>query len=147
MLRHSGAASPIDSFSRLRFLNVLPDREIESARRVILCTGKIAHELRAERKKREIEDIAIVAIEQLYPFPRIELGQELDKYSDARDLVWVQEEPANMGARFFVVPRIEQVSRGRRVRAIKRAASASPATGSSKAHAMEQATLMELALS
>jgi len=147
MLRYAGAASPIESFSRQSFLNVMPDREITDAKRVILCTGKIAHELRAERKKRGIDSIAIVSIEQLYPFPRIELGQELDKYGSARDIVWVQEEPANMGARFFVVPLIEQVSRGRRVRSIKRAASASPATGSAKAHAMEQRTLIELALS
>ena len=147
MLRAAAASSPLESLTRERFLNVMPDRQVESARRVLLCTGKIVHELRAARQKRGIDDIAIVAVEQLYPFPRIEMGRVLDRYRNARDLVWIQEEPANMGALFFVVPLIEQVAGGRRVRTIKRAASASPATGSSTAHKMEQGTLIEMALS
>jgi len=146
MLRHPAAASPREALSREKFWNVAPDQSVEGARRVILCTGKIGHELRAEREKNKLRDIAIVSIEQLYPFPHRELGAELDRHPEAREILWVQEEPANMGALFFVVPRIERVSRGRHVRSIKRSASASPATGSFKAHQLEQQTLLELAL-
>ena len=146
MLRLPAAGSPLEALSRPRFANVVPDREIADARRVLICSGKLAHELRAERRKRGDTTTAIVTLEQLYPFPADELGAELDRHASARDLVWVQEEPANMGALFFVVPRIERVSRGRRVRTVKRTESASPATGSPKAHRMEQKALINLAL-
>jgi 2-oxoglutarate dehydrogenase E1 component len=125
---------------------VLPDREREKATRVVMASGKLVHELRAERDKRGDAGTAIVAIEQLYPFPADDLLAELDRFGDARDLLWVQEEPANMGALFFVVPRIERLVRGRHVRTVKRSASASPATGSAKAHQLEQARLLDLAL-
>lgn len=144
MLRHPTAASPRSDLERPGFANVLGDESVESAERVLLCTGKIAHELRAEREKRGSET-AIVTVEQLYPFPSDELAAELDRHPDARQILWVQEEPANMGALFFVVPRIERVSRGRHVRTVKRSASASPATGSHKAHQIEQRRLIELA--
>ena len=146
MLRHKAASSPLAELSRPRFWNVLPERHVEEARRVLICTGKIGHELRAERDRREDRSTAILSLEQLYPFPAEELGAELDRFATARDLVWVQEEPANKGALFFVLPRLEQIARGRHVRSVKRSASASPATGSAKAHQMEQKTLIELAL-
>ncbi len=145
MLRHPAAASPRAALSRREFSSVFPEETVDSARRVILCTGKIRHELMAERARRNLDDVAIVSIEQLYPFPHREVGAELDRHSGAREILWVQEEPANMGALFFVVPRIEQVGRGRHIRTVKRAASASPATGSFKAHQLEQRTLIELA--
>ncbi len=145
MLRHPAAASPREALSRQRFSNVFPEKTVDSARRVILCTGKVRHELMAERARNQLDDVAIVSIEQLYPFPHREVGAELDRHPDAHEILWVQEEPANMGALFFVLPRIEQVSRGRHVRTIKRAASGSPATGSFKAHQLEQRTLIELA--
>ncbi len=144
-LRLAGAASPVEAFSRTRFLPVLPDDEIAEARRILLCTGKIVHELRAEREKRGDTETAIVAIEQLYPFPDEALGAALDQFPDARDIRWVQEEPANMGALFFVEPRIERLMRGRHLRTIKRSESASPATGSAKAHRIEQQTLIDVA--
>ncbi len=146
MLRHAAAASPAEALSRARFWNVMPEGRVESARRILLCTGKIGHELRAERDKRGIDDVAVVSLEQLYPFPADDLAAELDRFADARDLVWVQEEPANMGALFFVEPRIEPIARGRHLRTIKRRASASPATGSPKAHQLEQKALVNLAL-
>jgi 2-oxoglutarate dehydrogenase E1 component len=145
MLRHPAAASPRESLTRDRFFNVRPEREIESADRILLCTGKITHELHAEREKRGDDRTAIVSLEQLYPFPTDEVAAELDRFGSARDIRWVQEEPANMGALFFVVPRIETICRGRHVRTIKRSESASPATGSHKAHTLEQRTLIELA--
>jgi 2-oxoglutarate dehydrogenase E1 component len=147
MLRHPDAASPLADFSRPRFLNVIPDAEIENARRVLLCTGKIGHELRRERKQRKDTQTAIVFIEQLYPFPQEELAAELARHPDA-DIVWVQEEPANMGALAYMQRRLTRMMpRNRYVRTVKRAASASPSTGSAKAHELEQKTLLTLAFS
>jgi 2-oxoglutarate dehydrogenase E1 component len=145
MLRHPDASSPIEDFTRPRFLNVLPDTEISQAKRILLCTGKIGHELREERKKRKDNSTAIVFLEQMYPFPEAELIQEFENHSSARDIVWVQEEPANMGAMFYMLPRLRHIAGDRPVLSIKRSASASPATGSHKAHEMEQNTLLALA--
>ncbi len=147
MLRNPAAASPVAELSRARFWPVLPERDLQEAQRVLICSGKIGHELRSERQRRAEASAAIVSIEQLYPFPEKELAAELDRFSTARDLVWIQEEPANMGALSFVLPRIERLARGRHVRSIKRSASGSPATGSPKAHRMEQQTLIQLAFS
>ena len=145
MLRHPDAASRLEEFSRPRFQTVLPDEKIESAAHVLMCSGKIGHELRGERKRRKDDSTAIVFLEQLYPFPEEELAAELGRHRKAREIVWVQEEPANMGALFYVVPRIERVAGRRPVRSVKRSASASPATGSAKAHELEQKTLLTLA--
>ena len=145
MLRHPAAASPIADFSLARFRNVLPDPEVRDAQRVLLCTGKISHELAMERKRRQDTETAIVSVEQLYPFPEKELEEILNVYANARDFVWVQEEPANMGALSFMMPRLQRVLGERAVRSVKRSASASPATGSAKAHEMEQKTLLALA--
>jgi 2-oxoglutarate dehydrogenase E1 component len=145
MLRHPGASSAIADFTRDRFLNVLPDAEISDARRILLCTGKIGHELQEERRKRKDRSTAIVFVEQLYPFPEAELTSELEKYGAAREIVWAQEEPANMGALFYMLPRLRRIAGDRPVLSVKRSASASPATGSAKAHEMEQKTLLSLA--
>jgi 2-oxoglutarate dehydrogenase E1 component len=146
MLRHPDANSPIQDFSRPHFQNVLSDSEVPDAKRLLICTGKIGHELRMERKKRNDMSIAVVFIEQLYPWPETELAAELQRHANA-EIVWVQEEPANMGALWYAVPRIKRLTGGREVLTVKRSASASPATGSAKAHDMEQKTLVELALS
>ena len=145
MLRHPDAASPIGDFSLPHFLNVLPDAEVSDAKRILLCTGKIGHELREERTKRKDDSTAIVFLEQMYPFPEAELVKELERHSSARDIVWVQEEPGNMGAHEFVIPELERLARGRAVLSVNRSASASPATGSHKAHDLEQKTLLALA--
>ena len=149
MLRHPDAMSPLAELSADHFANVVPDRVAEGnandVRRVLLCSGKIGHELKAERLRRADRSTAVLFLDQIYPFPERDLANELAKYPQAHDVVWVQEEPANMGALFFVLPRLEQVARGRGVRSIKRSASASPATGSPKAHAMEQRAVIQLA--
>jgi 2-oxoglutarate dehydrogenase E1 component len=145
MLRHPDANSPLADFSRPRFLNVLPDTEVASAKRLLICTGKIGHELRMERKKRKDDSTAIVFIEQLYPWPETELAAEIQRHSDVRDIVWVQEEPANMGAMLYAIPRIKRLAGTRAVLTVKRSAAASPATGSAKAHELEQKTLIDLA--
>jgi len=145
MLRHPDASSALHELERERFLNVVPDAEIKHAERVLVCTGKIGHELRAERRRRNDQTTAIVFVEQLYPFPETELGAALQQHPDAHDVVWVQEEPANMGAGFYMMPRLRRLVRNIPVRSVKRSASASPATGSAKAHDMEQKTLLALA--
>jgi len=145
MLRHPDASSPISDFSRDNFQNVLPDTEVGEADRILVCTGKIGHELQAERKKRRDTSTAIVFLEQLYPFPERELTAEFARHGDSGDIVWVQEEPANMGALFNMLPRLQRIAGSRHVLSVKRSSSASPATGSAKAHEVEQKTLLTLA--
>lgn len=145
MLRLSSAASDRSELARGRFLTVVPDHGVEGARRVLVCSGRIAHELRAERTRRHASDVAVVTLEQLYPFPDTDLESALAGQSGAREVVWVQEEPANMGALAFVRPQLQRLVRDAQVTTVNRSPSASPATGSSKAHAIEQQRLMELA--
>ena len=155
MLRHPDALSPLEDLTHQKFLPVIPDTEAQDAKRILICTGKIGHELRTERQKRRNKDkdkdsdndmsTAIVFLEQMYPFPEAELAAELERHSAARDIVWVQEEPANMGALFYMLPRLRHIANDRPVHSVKRSASASPATGSAKAHEVEQKTLLALA--
>lgn len=145
MLRHPDAVSPLADFLRPRFLNVVPDGEFPGAGRVLVATGKIGHELRAERRRRGDDSTAIVFLDQLYPFPEQELAAELGRRPQAREVVWVQEEPANMGALNHVIPRLRRLAGNRVVRSVKRSAAASPATGSAKAHEMEQRAILALA--
>jgi 2-oxoglutarate dehydrogenase E1 component len=146
MLRNPDASSPLAGFELPRFQNVLPETEVQAVKRLLLCTGKIGHELRIERAKHKDSTTGIVFVEQLYPWPEAELTAEVGRHPEAREIVWVQEEPDNMGALSFVVPRLRRLFPERRVLSIKRSAAASPATGSAKAHDLEQKTLISLAL-
>ncbi len=147
MLRHPDASSSIGDFTQPRFLPVVPDREVQDAKRILIVSGKLGHELRAERRRRKDTSTAIIFLDQLYPLLRPEIAAAIDEHPNAREVVWVQEEPKNMGAHFFVMPRIGQLvqSKGLKMRSIKRSPSASPATGSAKAHELEQKTLLSLA--
>jgi 2-oxoglutarate dehydrogenase E1 component len=145
MLRHPDASSPIAGFTQKNFQNVLPDTEVGEAGRILVCTGKIGHELQTERKKRKDTSTAIVFLEQLYPFPDKELAAEFARHGNSGEIVWVQEEPANMGALFNMLPRLQRIAGDRHVLSVKRSSSASPATGSAKAHEVEQKTLLTLA--
>ncbi|MBZ0112636.1 MAG: 2-oxoglutarate dehydrogenase E1 component [Thermoanaerobaculia bacterium] len=145
MLRHKAATSELAELAQPRFHEIVDDPGVENCQRVLFCSGKIVHDLRAEREKRGVTDTAIIAIDQLYPFPRASLSGVFDRYAEARKLLWVQDEPANQGALSYIRPLLEQVSGGRPLRTIKRRESASPATGSPKAHAFEQAALLQLA--
>ena len=147
MLRHPDASSGIDDFTQPRFQLLVPDREVRDAQRILIASGKVGHELRAERRRRKDTTTAIFFLDQLYPFPRTEITAALAEHPNAREIVWVQEEPANMGALFYVLPRLERLAHasGLKVRSVKRSASASPATGSAKAHELEQKTLLTLA--
>ena len=145
MLRHPDALSPLEDLTHQRFLPVIPDAETRDTKRILICTGKIGHELRMERKKRNDTSTAIVFLEQMYPFPEAELAAELDRHNTARDIVWVQEEPSNMGPLFYMLPRLRRIAHERPVLSVKRSGSPSPATGSAKAHEVEQKTLLTLA--
>jgi len=147
MLRHPDAVSSIEDFAQPHFQNVLPETEIASAKRLLICTGKIGHELRVEREKRKETTTGVIFLEQMYPWPEAELVAAIKAHPDAHEVIWVQEEPENMGALYFVMPRLKRLARDRQVLSIKRSAAASPATGSAKAHEMEQKTVIELALS
>ncbi|TAJ32272.1 MAG: 2-oxoglutarate dehydrogenase E1 component, partial [Reyranella sp.] len=119
-------------------------------RRVVLCSGKVYFDLVAERRKRKIDDVAIMRIEQLYPFPFTRLGVRLAQYPNA-EVVWCQEEPENMGAWHFVDRRIERAlasidAKAKRPAYVGRAEAASPATGSARTHLKEQADLVDRAL-
>jgi 2-oxoglutarate dehydrogenase E1 component len=145
MLRNPAAASPLADFTSGRFQNVIPDGGDGSAERVLLCSGKIGHELIAERKRHIENPPAIIFLEQMYPLPEAELAAEMDRHATAREFVWVQEEPRNMGAHEYIIPELERLARGRAVLSVNRSSAASPATGSHKAHELEQKTLLALA--
>ena len=147
MLRHPDASSQIQDFVEPRFLPLIPDREVQDAKRILIASGKVGHELRSERRRRKDSETAIFFLEQFYPLPRAEITAAIAAHPNAREIIWVQEEPRNMGGFFYVVPRLERLARelGLRVRSVKRSSSASPATGSAKAHELEQKTLLALA--
>jgi 2-oxoglutarate dehydrogenase E1 component len=145
MLRHADASSPIADFAAEGFRNVIADGSVSAPRRVLVCSGKIGHNLRVEREKRKDNSVAIVFVDQLYPWPETEMQAALDQNPEAAEIVWVQEEPANMGAFSYVMPELRRMAGDRAVLSVKRSASASPATGSGKAHELEEKTLIDLA--
>src|SRR6266702_610141 len=102
MLRHADASSQIADFAVERFLNVIPYNSVTAPRRLLVCSGKIGHNLRVEREKRKDTSVGIIFLEQMYPWPEEEMQAALDQHPEAADVVWVQEEPANMGALFHV---------------------------------------------
>jgi 2-oxoglutarate dehydrogenase E1 component len=146
LLRNPVASCPLQDFTQGRFERVIADPDTPAAERVLVASGKIGHELRLERSRRPDSATAILLVEELYPFPEKELAQALTPHQSAREIVWVQEEPANMGALAYILPRLRELAGDRPVLSVKRAASASPATGSPKAHALEQATLVSIAM-
>ena len=147
MLRHPDASSQVDDLTLPRFLPVVPDREVTDAKRILIASGKVGHELKAERRKRKDTSTAILFLDQLYPLPRPEIAAAFAAHPNAREVVWVQEEPRNMGPFFYVMPRLTQLTHEMNLvlRSVKRSSSASPATGSAKAHELEQKTLLSLA--
>ncbi len=155
LLRHKEAVSTLADFGpATSFRRILAETEqlAEAAkiRRIILCSGKVYFDLLAERRKRKLDDIAILRIEQLYPFPFSSLGAELSRYPHA-EVVWCQEEPENMGAWSFVDRRIERALAGLNVKVtravyIGRPEAASTATGSARTHVKEQTDLVGRAL-
>jgi len=111
------------------------------------CVDHVLAIVEHEHQLLPAERIAVVRVEQLYPWPEGAIADVLGSYPNASEVIWLQEEPENMGALSFVMPRLKRLARDRQVLSIKRSAAASPATGSAKAHEMEQKTVIELALS
>jgi 2-oxoglutarate dehydrogenase E1 component len=149
LLRHPLATSPIDEIATGKFHRVLPDPEnlVGSAvQRVLLCTGKVYYELLAHRKELGRQDVAIVRLEQLYPFPKQELASLFEAYAPGTRIVWVQDEPENMGAWPFLRLRFGDRLLGRHpMSGVCRDESASPATGSAHSHKLEQQELIDRA--
>ncbi|MFZ1415045.1 MAG: 2-oxoglutarate dehydrogenase E1 component [Defluviicoccus sp.] len=155
LLRHRMAVSPLSDFGpQSRFQRVIPEIDPlagdASVRRIVFCNGKVFYDLVKERRERGIDDVAILRVEQLYPWPRLRVMAEIGRYPNA-EVVWCQEESANMGAWMFVLPRLmnilDELKRDQRVPAYAgRKASASPATGLLKIHEAEQRRLVEDAL-
>ncbi|MCL4137131.1 UNVERIFIED_CONTAM: hypothetical protein GTU68_020740 [Idotea baltica] len=146
MLRAQVASSDRSYLESSSFQNVIPETEVmENVDRLLVCSGKVVHELRAARKKRGDTATAIVSVEQLYPLPEKELKAAIRQFSSLNAIVWVQEEPSNMAAWRYMQPALRRLSKGVKVLKVSRSASASPATGSPKAHALEQEALINLA--
>jgi 2-oxoglutarate decarboxylase len=150
LLRARAAVSAVADFTEETFRAVLPDTGVggeplddAAVRRVLLCTGKVAYDLMAHRESEGTADVAIVRVEQLYPLPAEQIREQLERYPNATDVVWVQEEPMNMGAwQFMAVNLPEDLPEGRTLRRVSRKASASPAVGSAKVHEVEQRQLV-----
>jgi 2-oxoglutarate dehydrogenase E1 component len=148
LLRHPATFSPEAEFTEGRFEKVLddPGAEKSAVRRVILCGGKLYYELTAERQRGARPGAAIVRLEQFYPFPDSELSRALGTFPNAKEVWWAQEEPENMGAWRFLRRRLARMLPSRdALRYIGRPESASPATGSLRAHRREQAALIAAA--
>ena len=147
LLRAKQAVSSLDDFAAGRFQEVIDDQvAAERVKRVVVCSGKVYYDLLALREKlNKGREVAIVRLEQLYPWPEEALKASLGRYRGAREWVWCQEESQNMGAWAFVAPRLRELS-GQDFKYVGRDASASPATGSHTVHDREQEELVEAAI-
>ncbi len=146
-LRMPVVKSSVESLTKGSFMPVLGDDSLidkSTVTRVIFCSGKFGHELR-ERRDSEKLPIAIIRIEELFPFPSDLISINLNLYPNSKEVIWVQEEPKNMGAASYMLPKLEALA-DRRFRLVAREESASPATGSATVHEIEQETLLKDAL-
>ena len=150
LLRAKDAASPLSEFTKGGFQTIIPEnhedviRKADKVRRIILCSGKVYYDLARKREEKGADDVAILRVEQLYPFPHKTFGSELKKYPAATEVVWCQDEPQNQGAWFFVQHYIhENMIEGQKLGYSGRAASASPAVGYSHLHQEQQKALVD----
>jgi 2-oxoglutarate dehydrogenase E1 component len=150
LLRHPKVVSPLEALSSQSFERIIPDdgsAAPANTRKIVLTSGKVYYELAAARDDRKIDDVAILRLEQYYPLSQDLLIEMLKTYPAGTPLVWVQEEPRNMGAWSFLHRSLRRDLRDRwPVTCVSRAESASPATGSAAAHKIEQADLIDRAL-
>lgn len=155
LLRHKLNVSNLSEFSDLNFRSVIAEEEKlvanDKVKKVVLCSGKVYYDLLEARTEKAIKNIALVRVEQFYPFPKEEIAAELKKYKNA-DVIWCQEEPKNMGAWKFVDDLLEETlisikHKTKRPTYVGRISCASPATGYGKYHKREQETLVNEALS
>ncbi len=153
ILRHPLATSSLEALAEGKFHTVITDEEVDPARtrKVVLCSGKVYYHLYEARKEKGIDDVALVRIEQLYPFPEDELAGLLQPFADAQSVVWCQEEPQNQGAWYSSQHHmhrvISRVMPGRQLEFAGREHSAAPAVGYMARHLQEQNALVEDALS
>jgi 2-oxoglutarate dehydrogenase E1 component len=150
LLRNKDATSPLSEFTKGAFQTVIPEnkeevnKKAEKVKRVITCSGKVYYDLVKKREEKGQDDVAILRVEQLYPFPHKAFASELKKYPNATEVVWCQDEPQNQGAWFFVQHYIhENMLDGQKLGYSGRAASASPAVGYSHLHQEQQKALVE----
>ena len=146
LLRHPRAVSKLADLTSGRFQEVAADQDkLKSPNRILFCSGKIYYELIQRRRELKKLDNAIIRLEQLYPFPERQLKNVIKKYRKAKKYFWVQEEPENMGAWFFMGRRLERLT-GKQIEYIGRKASSSPATGFPHIYRQEQAAIIEEAV-
>jgi 2-oxoglutarate dehydrogenase E1 component len=150
LLRHKLAVSTLDELANGSFQLVIGEhRELaaKKVKRVVLCSGKVYYDLLEEAEKRGVDDVAIVRVEQLYPFPRPEVSAELEKYPSAKEVIWCQEEPMNQGAWFQIRHHLQAVTGTKQSLSYAgRARSPAPAAGHHNTHVAEQTALVEQAL-
>jgi 2-oxoglutarate dehydrogenase E1 component len=150
LLRHELSVSPLQDFTRGSFCTVIPeidDLPAEAVHRIVFCAGKVYFDLLKARRKEGGRDVALVRIEQLYPFPGEEYAAILRGYPNALEIVWCQEEPQNQGAWYQIRHRLQEFAGARReVLYAGRASAAAPATGLVKVHESEQQGLVQAAL-
>ncbi|HEX5693906.1 MAG TPA: 2-oxoglutarate dehydrogenase E1 component [Arenimonas sp.] len=150
MLRHKLSVSSLDDLAKGGFQNLIPDstcKDAKKARRVVVCGGKVYYDLVEAAAEKKITDVAIVRVEQLYPFPRPLLAAELKRFAAAKEVVWCQEEPMNQGAWYQIRHHLDFcVGKGQSLSYAGRSRSASPAAGHLNTHNAEQAQLIEDAL-
>lgn len=144
LLRHPKVVSPLSEFTSGKFREVLPDTVVNAkdVKRVILCTGKVFYDLEEAREKEKVKNVAIVRIEQLHPLPKNQILEVLKSYEGA-EVVWVQEEPENMGYWNYL---LRLLYKEIPMNLIARKPSASPATGYNKVHVEEQKNIVSQAL-
>jgi len=147
LLRNKDATSPLSEFTKGSFQTIIPEqREVKAdkIKRVVACSGKVYYDLVKKRDEKGADDVAILRVEQLYPFPHKAFSTELKKYPNLAEVVWCQDEPQNQGAWFFVQHYLhENMQDGQRLGYSGRAASASPAVGYSHLHQEQQKALVE----
>jgi len=142
LLRHPKVVSPLEDFTKGSFEEVIDDVKAnpEKITRLVFCTGKVYYDLLAEQEKIKNETVALIRIEQLYPFPVNKINEIIKKYTNVKDYVWTQEEPANMGAWLFIKKEFgDKIN----LKHIARPATGSPATGSSKFHVISQQKIVD----
>ncbi|MDR7268396.1 2-oxoglutarate dehydrogenase E1 component [Pelomonas saccharophila] len=150
LLRAKDATSPLSDFTKGEFKTIIGEQSADivgdKVKRVIVCSGKVYYDLVKARAEKKANDVAVVRVEQLYPFPHKAFAAELKKYPNATDIVWCQDEPQNQGAWFFVQHYVhENMTEGQKLGYAGRPASASPACGYAHLHQEQQKALLDQA--
>ncbi|MEL7374700.1 MAG: 2-oxoglutarate dehydrogenase E1 component, partial [Pseudomonadota bacterium] len=150
LLRHKRSVSPLSDLSDGEFKLVIDepdDIDAPSIQRVVFCSGKVYYDIIERREKEGVDDVAVVRVEQLYPFPVDELANVLSRYRNAETVIWCQEEPRNQGAWYQIRHRLVEPLRSRHtLHYVGRAGAAAPAAGIPAMHAQQQNQLVEKAL-